>query len=321
MTATADPAVATVAGFQPAPVVRLHAKAITALTDLISKIQPAQWTLTTPCPDWNVRDLVEHLITEARWTPPLLAGLTVAEVGSSLDVPLDRDPKGAWDLAQRTARDVARGPQIAETVHVSAGDIPAQEYLRQLTADYVIHSWDLAVTLGVGDTLDPELVAVVDGWFLSRAAAYRNAGMIAAPVSVTDDDPQTRLLATFGRSRANETTRAAVARFGAAFDRGDVDAVMAAMTTDCVFESTAPPDGHRHEGQAAVRQAWTEFFAGSAGATFETEELLVCGDRAIVRWRYSWDPVASGTDGHVRGVDVFRIRDGLVTEKLSYVKG
>ncbi len=110
-------------------------------------------------------------------------------------------------------------------------------------------------------------------------------------------------------------TAAAVARFSEAFDRHDVDAVMAAMTADSVFESTAPPDGERHEGQSAVRAAFTAFFGESADAVFETEEQIVTGDRAIVLWRYVW------AGGHVRGIDVFRIRDGLVAEKVSYVKG
>lgn len=110
-------------------------------------------------------------------------------------------------------------------------------------------------------------------------------------------------------------TAAAVARFDAAFARGDVDAVLAAMTDDCVFESTAPPDGARYEGPAAVRGAWEEFFASAHGSRFDTEEQIVCGDRLVARWRYTW------ADGHVRGVDVFRVRDGLVAEKLSYVKG
>ncbi len=107
----------------------------------------------------------------------------------------------------------------------------------------------------------------------------------------------------------------AVERFAKAFDAKDVDAVMAAMTTDCVFEDTAPPDGKRHEGAAAVRAAWTAFFAASATGVFTTEEVIDAGDRVVTRWRYDWG------DGHVRGVDVFRVRDGLVAEKLSYVKG
>jgi ketosteroid isomerase-like protein len=112
-----------------------------------------------------------------------------------------------------------------------------------------------------------------------------------------------------------QATAAAVARFDAAFARADVDALLAAMTDDCVFESTAPPDGIRYVGPSAVRAAWEAFFAGGRDARFEAEEQIVCGDRVIARWRYTW------SDGHVRGVDLFRVRDGLVAEKLSYVKG
>ena len=114
-------------------------------------------------------------------------------------------------------------------------------------------------------------------------------------------------------------------RFGAAFNGQDLDATLALMTEDCVFESTAPPDGVRAEGKPAVRRAFGEFFAASAGAHFDTEEQFAAGDRAVVRWRYTW-PGHDGTPGgapggYVRGVDVFRFRDGLVAEKCSYVKG
>ncbi len=43
--------------------------------------------------------------------------------------------------------------------------------------------------------------------------------------------------------------------------------------------------------------------------------MIVAGDRAVVRWRFDWG------SGHVRGVDVLKVRDGKVAEKLSYVKG
>jgi ketosteroid isomerase-like protein len=95
---------------------------------------------------------------------------------------------------------------------------------------------------------------------------------------------------------------------------------MAAMTTDCVFEDTSPPDGTRHEGPDAVRAAWTAFFANSPTARFDAEEVTASGDRAVVRWRYTW----TGDDGHtgsVRGVDLISVRDDRVCEKLSYVKG
>jgi ketosteroid isomerase-like protein len=108
---------------------------------------------------------------------------------------------------------------------------------------------------------------------------------------------------------------AAVAAFGEAFDRRDVDAIMAAMTPDCVFVDTAPPDGRRHVGAAAVRAAWTALFADSPDASFTVEESIVSGDRVVQLWRYDFG------GGHVRGIDVFTVRDGLVAEKQSYVKG
>lgn len=116
-------------------------------------------------------------------------------------------------------------------------------------------------------------------------------------------------------------TLAAIDRFNDAFNRHDVDAVMAAMTDDCVFENTSPPpDGERYEGQADVRAFWERFFRSSPHATFEAEDVFAAGDRGVVRWVYRWRS-DDGALGHVRGVDVFRVRDGKVAEKLSYVKG
>jgi ketosteroid isomerase-like protein len=115
-------------------------------------------------------------------------------------------------------------------------------------------------------------------------------------------------------------TIAAVRAMDEAINRHDVDAVMAVVTADVVWETTSPPDGERHEGSAAVRRAGEAFLASSKGATFETEELIARGDRAIQRWLYRWIE-QDGTPGHVRGVDIFRVRDGKVCEILSYVKG
>jgi ketosteroid isomerase-like protein len=119
---------------------------------------------------------------------------------------------------------------------------------------------------------------------------------------------------------AAEATRDTVSRFNDAFNRHDVDAVMALMTGDCLFDSTRPPpDGERLVGQAQVRAFWEEFFRRSPQARFEAEEIFAAGDRCVVRWIYHW--VRDGKPGHVRGVDLFRVRDGQVAEKLSYVKG
>jgi ketosteroid isomerase-like protein len=121
-------------------------------------------------------------------------------------------------------------------------------------------------------------------------------------------------------STRDAETLAAVNGFNEAFNRHDVDAIMAHMTEDCVFENTRPvPDGERIVGSTHVRQFWERFFARSPEARFETEEVVTAGDRCVVRWVYHW--VREGVAGHVRGVDLFRVRAGKVAEKLSYVKG
>jgi len=106
-----------------------------------------------------------------------------------------------------------------------------------------------------------------------------------------------------------------VEAFGAAWGAHDLPATLALITDDCIFESTGPPpDGERHVGRDAVGAAWQRIFE-DASSRFEVEETFAAGDRVTQRWRYSW------SDGHVRGVDVFTVRDGLISAKRSYVKG
>lgn len=116
-------------------------------------------------------------------------------------------------------------------------------------------------------------------------------------------------------------TLATIQQFNAAFNAHDVDAIMALMTADCIFENTyPPPDGERFVGAAAVRRFWEDFFTASPHASFDFQETVACGERAFVCWSYHWVN-AQGQAGHIRGVDILRVRAGKVAEKLSYVKG
>jgi steroid delta-isomerase-like uncharacterized protein len=116
------------------------------------------------------------------------------------------------------------------------------------------------------------------------------------------------------------TTRGVVNRFNEAFNRHDADAVASLLTDDTVFEDTSPaPDGQRIEGKAAVVEFWRGWFARNSDAKFDAEEMIVSGDRAVVRWVYR--KVRNGQPWHIRGVDVFTVRDGKVAAKLAYVKG
>ncbi len=112
-----------------------------------------------------------------------------------------------------------------------------------------------------------------------------------------------------------------VMAFNEAFNRHDVAGMMALISEDSVFENTAPaPDGTVYEGKEAVTQFWQRFFTQSAEANIKIEEIFGFGYRVVMRWRYDWVD-REGNQGHVRGVDLFRIQNGLICEKLSYVKG
>ncbi len=118
-----------------------------------------------------------------------------------------------------------------------------------------------------------------------------------------------------------QSTVGIIEKYNEALNRHDVPAVMALMTEDCLFDNTNPaPDGERLEGQEAVRSFWEEFFRSSPDAQFTSEEMITFGDRCIIRWRYDWTNT-DGSRGHVRGVDVMKVREGKVAEKLAYVKG
>src|SRR5215217_1417906 len=110
-----------------------------------------------------------------------------------------------------------------------------------------------------------------------------------------------------------------VLAFNDAFNQHDVAGMMQCMTDDCVFENTDPaPDGTVYSGKEAVTQFWLDFFHESTQAHIDIEEVFSQGNnRCIMRWKYSWVD-AVGQKGYVRGVDIFQVRDGLISEKLSY---
>ncbi len=118
----------------------------------------------------------------------------------------------------------------------------------------------------------------------------------------------------------DEATRYTIEAFNSAFNRHDVQALSLLLTEDTVFENTSPPpDGQRIEGKAAVLEFWQNWFARNPDAHFEAEDMIVSGDRAVVRWIYH--KMRNNKAWHLRGVDVFTVYEGKIAAKLAYVKG
>src|ERR1700733_15758662 len=84
-----------------------------------------------------------------------------------------------------------------------------------------------------------------------------------------------------------QATRKTINSFNEAFNRHDADGLANFLTEDTVFEGTSPaPDGRRIEGKAAVVEFWRGWFVRNSDARFETEEVIVSGNRATVLWVY-----------------------------------
>jgi ketosteroid isomerase-like protein len=110
---------------------------------------------------------------------------------------------------------------------------------------------------------------------------------------------------------------AGFAAFSEAFLRQDVDAVMAAMSDDPIFDAPSPqPDGTCFKGRLLVRAIWDIVF--KSGITFEIEEMFMTGDRAVLRWVASRE--VDGKKETLRGADIFYLQGGKVTAKLTYSK-
>lgn len=183
----------------------LHGTAMGEFDRRVRAVALTDWALPTPCTDWDVHDLVDHLTTEQLWVPHLLGGARVEEVGDRFDGDvLGEEPLATWELAAREARTAWLAPSAMEsTVHLSFGDAPAELYLWQMTFDLTVHAWDLARALGTDEALNPELAEQVHAWAEKQGFGEQDApgALFAPPVEVEAHSPvQDRLIALTGRT-------------------------------------------------------------------------------------------------------------------------
>ncbi|MBV8300757.1 MAG: TIGR03086 family protein [Candidatus Dormibacteraeota bacterium] len=178
------------------------ARAFDGFGGRVGAAAPDQWHAPTPCRQWDVHQLVNHVIGEVRWIEPLMAGRTIEDVGDALSGDLAGDePAAAWNAAAAAAmQTVEPEDALDRTVHLSYGEVPAHDYLAEVCADVVIHTWDLARAIHGDEQMDAELVAAAAATLAPRLEVWREAGALAAAVEPGPDaDQQQRLIAATGR--------------------------------------------------------------------------------------------------------------------------
>jgi len=178
----------------------LYRRTVATWNDRVGRIAADQWASSTPCAEWTVRDLVNHVTGEDLWAVALLNGGTIEEVGDRLDGDLlgDAPVTAAIDAAEDAAAVIAERLRAGGTVQLSYGEERVEEYVAQLAADHLVHGWDLAVAVGGPTQLDRDAVAGVAAWFQDREEVYRSVGAVG-PRTGAFEDPQADLLAGFGR--------------------------------------------------------------------------------------------------------------------------
>ena len=180
----------------------LYVRAMTATRRYIDGVRPDQWHAPTPCSEWDVKQVANHIVGENLWAGELFQGKTIEQVGTRLDGDLaGDDPAAAYGASVAVATDTVTAPGAMEArCHLSFGDFSGADYAAQLFMDTLIHGWDIARATGQDTRLDPDLVTACMPIAQEITSMARGSGVFGENLPVGPDaDPQTRLLALVGR--------------------------------------------------------------------------------------------------------------------------
>ena len=180
---------------------QLFAKAVESAALCVQRITPDDMDNSTPCSEWNLKQLLNHLVYELLWVPDLLKGKTIAEVGGKYDGDvLHSDPLAAWHHAADAALVAVKRCDESAAVHLSYGDKSAKDYIVEIGGDVLIHGWDVGRSLHCSTIFDESLAQVVYDAVLPRREEFAASGLFGAEVEVPADAPvQVKLLGLTGR--------------------------------------------------------------------------------------------------------------------------
>jgi len=184
-------------------IAELHRRALDATRDRVAAIESSQMAWATPNDDWDVRALLNHVISGNLWAAELAAGATIEQVGDRLDGDIiGDDPLSAYDRSAEAAAAAFEAPGALEApCAVSYGPVPGSVYAEHRFIDVLIHGWDLAKATGQDTRIDPTLTAASLKVLAPQIDVLQASGAFGTPIQVGPDaDPQTRLLGLLGRN-------------------------------------------------------------------------------------------------------------------------
>ena len=184
--------------------VELFVDSIRRFAERVETVEDDEWDRATPCSEWDVRALVNHVCGEQLWAPHLVDGETIEQVGDRYDGDiLGADPKTTFRTAVGASIAAFERADLGAIVHLSFGDVPCAVYLEQMLTDAEVHGWDLAQALGQPAALDPETASHLLPRMQAQESLIRASGMFAPGLEVPEGaDDATRLPSLLGRDPA-----------------------------------------------------------------------------------------------------------------------
>lgn len=176
--------------------------AVDEFADRLQLVGPDDWRRPTPCSEWDVWALVDHVVGANVRYQLLLHGAPTDQIEATRDVDhLDDDPLASFlGTAAAVLACFHEDGALDRIGHHVAGDRTGRELLAMRILDLAVHAWDLARAIGAGETLDEQVVAFLLTY--TAEADHSPARPAFAPGSAdipAQASPQDRLLIRLGR--------------------------------------------------------------------------------------------------------------------------
>ena len=170
---------------------------------VVAALEPEHWDRPSPCSEWSVFDVVDHVVAGERFTVGVLAGASLAE---AVEAQVGLDPQNADVVGQVTdaaaAALAAFDGSLDRIIHHRVGLISARRMLGFRIIDQLGHTWDVAMATDQPVALDPNALAVGLEIALSeRVTLERSPNFATSPDDgVQTGDPLTTFLRAIGRA-------------------------------------------------------------------------------------------------------------------------
>ncbi len=179
----------------------LFSNIIKIVDQCIRQVSNDQLTNKTPCKDWDLRELLRHIVYELLWVSELINGKTVEEVGDRFDGDiLGSDIQGAWERASHLALSSVQTAQLDSIVHLSYADVSAEKYIREIAGDVLIHGWDVDQSIMCNMLIPDDIAQAVYNDIFPRKQEFADSGLFGTEIIVDSDSSiQSKLLGLVGR--------------------------------------------------------------------------------------------------------------------------